>query len=69
MDIAKRKLLTIREAAKIIEGLTEYRIRQMCRNGQLPSFKAGNRTLITEENLFKAVFGKENNDNGLDLSL
>ncbi len=65
MDVVKRRLLTIREAAKIIDGLTEYRIRQMCRSGQLPSFKAGNRTLITEESLFKVVFGEETNNTNL----
>ena len=57
MTIPKRKVLTIKEAAKLIEGLTEYRIRQMCISGDLPCFKAGKKYLISEEALMKAVFG------------
>ena len=56
-DYTKRKVLTIKEAAKLIEGLTEYRIRQMCISGDLPCFKAGKKYLISEEALMKAVFG------------
>ena len=48
--------LTIKEAAEMIDGLTEYRVRQMCITGQLPCFKAGRKYLISEENLLKAVF-------------
>ena len=40
MDNKKEKLFTVKEAAKLIDGLTEYRIRQMCKNGQLDCFKA-----------------------------
>lgn len=57
----KRKLLTIKEAAGLIDGITEYRVRQMCRSGQLRCFKAGNKYLISENNLFELVFGKEQN--------
>ena len=52
-----RRILTIKEAAKLIEGLTEYRIRQMCKSGQLPCFMAGKKYLIDEQALYKAVFG------------
>ena len=57
MNTQKRKVLTIKEAAMIIDGLTEYRIRQMCVSGQLPCFMAGKKYLISEENLYKVVFG------------
>ena len=53
-----RRILTIKEAAKLIEGLTEYRIRQMCKSGQLPCFMAGKKYLIDEQALYKAVFGE-----------
>ena len=53
-----RRILTIKEAAKLIEGLTEYRIRQMVRSGQLPCFMAGKKYLIDEQTLYKAVFGE-----------
>ena len=49
------KLLTIKEAAKLIDGLTEYRIRQLCISGKLPSFKAGKKYLINEQALIKFV--------------
>lgn len=41
MNTTNRSVLTIKEAAKLIDGLTEYRIRQMCISGQLPCFMAG----------------------------
>lgn len=53
----KKRVLTIKEAAQLIEGLTEYRIRQMCISGQLPSFKAGKKYLICEDTLMRVVFG------------
>lgn len=52
----KKKLLTIKEAADLVEGLTEYRIRQMCKSGQLPCFKAGRKYLIIESVLYEIVF-------------
>lgn len=59
MDNKKEKLFTVKEAAKLIDGLTEYRIRQMCKNGQLDYFKAGNKLLISEESLYEAVHIKK----------
>ena len=57
MELTKRRMMTIGEAAHLIEGITEYRIRTMCKSGQLRSFKAGNKYLIAESDLYKAVFG------------
>jgi excisionase family DNA binding protein len=51
----KVKLLTIKEAAKLIDGLTEYRIRQMCISGKLPCFKAGKKYLINERKLYEII--------------
>lgn len=53
----KKRILTIKEAAALIDGLTEYRVRQMCITGQLPCFRAGRKYLISEENLMNVVFG------------
>ena len=39
-------MLTIREAAALVEGLTEYRVRQMCINDQVPHIMAGKMYLI-----------------------
>ena len=54
----KAKLLTIKQASQIVEGITEYRIRQMCISGELPCFKAGKKYLINENMLLKAVMGE-----------
>ena len=57
MNTKPRRILTIKEAANLIEGLTEYRIRQMCISGDLPCFRAGKKYLISEEILTRTVFG------------
>ena len=49
------KLLTIKQAAAVIEGLTEYRIRQLCRTGELPCIKAGKKYLINEQTLISFI--------------
>lgn len=54
----KAKLLTIKQASKIVEGITEYRIRQMCISGELPCFKAGKKYLINETVLLQTVMGE-----------
>ncbi len=55
----KRKMYTIKEAAQLIDGINEYRIRTMYKTEQLRSFKAGNKFLISESDLYTAVFGKD----------
>ena len=57
-----RKLYTISEAAAMIDGLTEYRVRQMCRSGELHCFKAGRKYLISKDALMRAVFGDNYSD-------
>lgn len=49
----KKKILTIKQASQLIDGLTEYRIRQMCISGELPCFMAGKKYLISEEMLYR----------------
>ena len=51
-------VLTIPKAAARIDGLTEHRVRQMCKNGQLHCFMAGKKILINEEELYRAVPGR-----------
>jgi hypothetical protein len=53
--VPKKRVLTINEAAKLIDGLTPFRVRQMCISGQLPCFMAGRKYLIYEENLYRVV--------------
>lgn len=54
----KAKLLTIKQAAQVVDGITEYRIRQMCISGELPCFKAGKKYLINENVLLQTVMGE-----------
>ncbi len=44
----KITMLTIKEAAAMVEGLTEYRVRQMCVNKQIPCIMAGKKYLINK---------------------
>ena len=44
MNNSAKRVLTIKEAEKLFEGLTEYRIRMMCTSGELPCIKAGKNT-------------------------
>ena len=37
----KITMLTIKEAAALVNGMTEYRVRQMCINDQIPHIMAG----------------------------
>ena len=50
-------MLTIKEAAALVDGLTEYRVRQLCRSGELPCIKAGKKYLINKAILIKFLGG------------
>lgn len=49
----KVKLLTIKQASQIVEGITEY-----CISSELPCFKAGKKYLINETVLLQTVMGE-----------
>lgn len=51
-------MLTIKEAAAMVEGLTEYRVRQMCVNKQIPCIMAGKKYLINKDILLNFLRGK-----------
>ncbi len=53
----KITMLTIKEAAAMVEGLTEYRVRQMCVNKQIPCIMAGKKYLINKETLTDYLCG------------
>lgn len=57
----KVKMITIKQAAKLIDGVGEYRIRILCKNGALPCINAGTKTLINKEILLKYFRGELNN--------
>ena len=46
-----RKMLTVKEASEMYYGVSQYRIREMLRKGELPYMKAGNKCLIPEDAL------------------
>ena len=49
----KPTMLTIKEAAALVQGLTEYRVRELCKTGELPCFKTGKKYLINKDILYK----------------
>ena len=51
-------MLTIKQAASLVQGLTEYRVRELCRSGKLPCFMAGKKYLINKEILHKFLNGE-----------
>ena len=55
---AEITMLTIKEAAALVDGLTEYRVRQLCRSGELPCIKAGKKYLSNKETLHKFLRGE-----------
>ncbi len=46
-------MLTIKQAASLVQGLTEYRVRELCKTGELPCFRAGKKYLINKDILYK----------------
>lgn len=54
----KITMLTIKEAADLVDGLTEYRVRELCRSGALPCFMAGKKYLINKDILYKYLNGE-----------
>ena len=53
----KITMLTIKEAAALVDGLTEFRVRQLCRSGELPCIKAGKKYLINKDVLIRFLGG------------
>lgn len=54
----KTVMLTIKEAAALVDGLTEFRVRELCKSGELPCFRAGKKYLINKEILHKFLLGE-----------
>ena len=55
--IKKPRLLTLKQAAGLVEGLTEYRVRQMCINGDIKYHKFGNKYMISEHEILRFFGG------------
>jgi len=45
----KPRLLPLKEAAELIEGLTEYRVRSLCRENLIKFYKFGNKYMVSEK--------------------
>lgn len=39
-------LLTLKEAAKLVDGLSVYRLRKLCQEGKIEHYKFGNKIVI-----------------------
>ena len=51
----KITMISIKEAAELVNGLTKYRIRQMCIENQIPYIMAGKKYLINKEVFLKYI--------------
>ena len=58
MTETKITMLTIKEAAALVDGLTEYRVRELCKSGELPTVKAGKKYLINKETFLRYLRGE-----------
>ena len=54
----KPTMLTIKQAAALVDGLTEYRVRELCKSGELPCIMAGKKYLINKDTLYKFLSGE-----------
>lgn len=50
-NIIKFRLLTLKEAAKLIDGLSVYRIKMLCINGDIKHHRFGRKFMISEKSL------------------
>ena len=46
-------MLTIKQAASLVQGLTEFRVRELCKTRELPCIMAGKKYLINKDILYK----------------
>ncbi|MCL2611028.1 MAG: helix-turn-helix domain-containing protein [Defluviitaleaceae bacterium] len=52
----ERELLTLGEAAKLIKGLTQYRLRILCEDGEIKHYRFGRKYMISNVELL-SYFG------------
>lgn len=55
----KVHLLTVAEAADMVEGLSEYHIRKMIKSGQLPCVREGRKLFINRDLLIRYLYEDE----------
>jgi len=48
-NTGKPRLLTLKQAADLIDGLTEYRVRSLCRDNIIKFHKFGNKYMVSEK--------------------
>lgn len=53
-------LYTVKEAARWVNVLNEYKIRRMIKDGIIKAYKIGNRIYVTREDVIRAVYGNNN---------
>ena len=58
------KLLTLKEASKLIDGLTVFRIRTLCRERKIKYHKFGNKFMVLEKDLLDYFTVKNFTDGG-----
>ena len=54
----KPRLLTLKQAADLVQGLTEYRVRQLCTEGKIKFHRFGNKYMVSERVIMDYLFGE-----------
>ena len=55
----KKKLYDVKEAAGLMEELSEYMIRKMIKDGRIIPYRIGRKIYLTEELVYNAVYGRD----------
>ena len=53
MNENKPRLLTLKQAAELIDGLTQYRVKMLCLSGDIKYHKFGSKYMISEREIFR----------------
>jgi hypothetical protein len=52
-NTTKPRLLNLKQAANLVTGLTEYRVRQLCLSGEIRHYRFGKKIMLSERELLK----------------
>ena len=53
----KPRLLTLKQAAELFDGLTEYRVKMLCTSGQIKYHRFGNKYMVSEKSVLEYFHG------------
>ena len=53
----KKKFYGVKEAAGLVDELSEYMLRKMIKEGRIEPYRLGRKIYLTEEQVYNAVYG------------